>query len=313
MKRLLWFVVGVLTSLQVCAQYDAAFTNYWALQSYFNPASSGVDGMLNVQGAYSMQMTGFTHAPASMLATADMPLFFLSPRHGVGIGFMNDKIGLFANKKLYLQYAYHQPLWGGRLSIGARVGLLNETFDGSGLDVNDPGDPAFATNEVNGTALDVDAGLRYTYKDTWYVGLSSMHLTGPKIKLGDDKTHETNVGRLYYLTGGYGIKFRQPQYALYTSAIVRTDMLAWRGDVTARLAYNGEKVHLYAGLTYSPTVSVGLLLGTTFHGIKIGYSYEMYTGGIGVLHGTHEVVVGYQTDLNLFKKGKNMHKSVRIL
>ncbi len=313
MKRLLWLVVGVLMTMRVSAQYDAAFTNYWTLQSYFNPAVSGLNAQLDVHAAYSMQLVGFEHAPSTMLATADLPLFFLSPRHGVGVGFMNDKIGLFANKKLYLQYAYHQPLWGGRLSIGARVGFLNETFDGSELDVNDSGDPAFSTSEVAGTSVDVDAGLRYTYKERWYVGLSSMHLTGPTIKLGDDKMHETTVSRLYYLTGGYTVKFKQPQYALYTTAILRTDLQAWRGDITARLAYNGEKIHLYGGLSYSPTVSVGVLLGTTFHGVKIGYSYEMYTGGIGALHGTHEVVLGYQTNLNLFKKGKNLHKSVRIL
>ena len=306
-------VVGVLTTTGICAQYDAAFTNYWALQSYFNPATSGLAGQLDVQAAYSMQMVGFERAPQTMLATADMPLFFVGPRHGVGVGFMNDKIGLFANKKLYLQYAYHQPLWGGRLSIGARVGLLNETFDGSGLDIVDTSDPVFISSEVDGTALDLDLGLRYTYKQRWYAGLSTMHLTGPTIRLGDDKMHETQVERLYYLTGGYNVKFRKPQYALYTTAILRTDLQAWRGDVTARLAYNGEKLHMYAGLTYSPTVSVGLLLGTTFHGIRIGYSYEMYTSGIGALYGTHELVLGYQTDLNLFKKGKNMHKSVRLL
>lgn len=313
MKRLLWLVVGVLTAIQGRAQYDAAFTNYWALQSYFNPAASGIDGLLNVQGAYSMQLVGFENAPSTMLATADLPLFFLSPRHGVGVGFMNDKIGLFANKKLHIQYAYHQPLWGGRLSFGARLGLLNETFDGSGLDLSDSGDPAFATAEVNGTGVDVDAGVRYTYRNLWYAGLSTMHLTAPTVKLGDDKTHEVSVGRLYYATGGYTVHFRQPRYVLYTSAILRTDLQAWRGDVTARLAYDGEKIHLYGGLSYSPTVSVGVLLGTTFHGLKIGYSYEIYTGGIGALHGTHELVLGYQMDLNVFKKGKNMHKSVRIL
>lgn len=313
MKRLLLLAVSVLMAAGAKAQYDAAFTNFWTLQSYFNPAASGLDGRLDIRGAYSVQMTGFEGAPQTMLATADMPLFFLGPRHGVGVGFMNDKIGLFANKKLYLQYAYHQPLWGGQLSAGVRVGFLDETFDGSKLDVIESGDPAFATSEVDGTTFDVDFGVRYTYKKLWYAGLSSMHLTGPTIKLGDDKMHQTKVSRLYYLTGGYNVRFKQPEYALYTSAIVRTDLQAWRGDIAARLAYNGEKIHLYAGLSYSPTVSVGLLLGTQFHGVQIGYSYEFYTGGIGILHGTHELVLGYQMDLNLFKKGKNLHKSVRIL
>ncbi|MCD8266840.1 MAG: PorP/SprF family type IX secretion system membrane protein, partial [Prevotellaceae bacterium] len=162
MRRLPCLAALLLVAGGLRAQYDAAFTNYWCLQSYFNPASSGIEGKLDVQGVYSMQLVGFEHAPSTILATADMPLFFIGPRHGVGLGFMNDNIGLFSNKKLYLQYAYHQPLWGGRLSIGARVGFLNETFDGSGVDVEDEGDPAFASSEVSGTSVDVDAGLRYT-------------------------------------------------------------------------------------------------------------------------------------------------------
>lgn len=313
MKRLLWFVVALLPGIMARAQYDAAFSNYWALQSYFNPAASGLDGQINLQGAYSMQLLGFEHAPATMLVNVDMPLFFIGPRHGVGAGFMNDEVGLFSNKKMSLQYAYHQPFKGGRLSGGVRAGFLNSTFDGTKLDMSDSGDPAFPSSQADGTGIDLDAGLRYTYKNKWYAGLSAMHLLSPTIKLGNDKTNEVQVKPLFYATGGYTLKFKQPEYALYATGILRTDLKGWRGDVTARLAYNGEKLHLYGGLSYSPTVSVGLLVGTVFQGITIGYSYEMYTGGIGALNGTHELVLGYKTDLNLFKKGKNRHQSVRLL
>ena len=113
--------------------------------------------------------------------------------------------------------------------------------------------------------------------------------------------------------GGYKLKFHHPQYALSTHAMVRSDFQEWRADICARLTYDGPKHKLYGGLMYSPLHSVGLMLGFDFHGLNIGYSYEMYTTGIGALHGTHEILVGYQTDLDLFKKGKNLHKSVRLL
>lgn len=313
MKRLLWIAIALLSPLLAKAQYDVAFSNYWALQSYYNPAVSGLDGQLDVQGAYSLQLVGFEHAPATMYVGVDLPLFFFGPRHGVGIGFLNDNVGLFSNKKIYLQYAYHQPLWGGRLSAGVRPGFLSESFDGSKVDVEDTGDPVFASGQVNGSGFDLDAGLRYTYKNRWYVGLSAMHCLSPTVRLGDDKVHQVNIDPEFYATAGYTINLRRPEFKVYTSGILRTNLQAWRGDLTARLAYNGEKIRLYGGLAYSPTVSVGLLLGTTFHGINIGYSYEMYTGGIGALHGTHEIILGYQTDLNLFKKGKNRHQSVRLL
>ena len=89
--------------------------------------------------------------------------------------------------------------------------------------------------------------------------------------------------------------------------------MAYRGDVTARLKYTHDKKVMYAGLSYSPTNSVTLLIGGHFHGVMFGYGYEAYTGAIGLGHGSHELFVGYQTDINLFKKGRNRHQSVRLL
>ena len=259
-----------------------------------------------------MQLMGYEHAPATMVVTADIPLWMIGPAHGAGLGFINDKIGLFEHKKFYFQYAYHQRLWGGRLSVGVRAGLLAETFDGSGLDLEMSGDPAFPTSEVNGTAFDLDAGIRYDARN-WYAGFSVLHTLAPLVELGDDKVNEYEVPQTFYLIGGYNIRFRNPLLSLQTSAIVRTDLTAWRGDITARLTYKSSKGRMYAGVGYSPTVSAAVFIGGDFHGIQLGYCYELYTGGIGALQGTHEVNIGYATDLNLFKKGKNRHQSVRIL
>ena len=312
MKRLLWIGMLIVT-LTARAQFDAAFTNIWALQSYHNPAAAGLDSKLNVQGAYSLQMVGFEGAPKTMLINADMPLFFFGPKHGAGLAFTNDAIGAFSNKKIQLQYAFHQKLWGGRASIGVRPTLLMVGFNGSELDLAESGDPAFATSDVKGNAFDLDVGLRYTYKKLWYPGASVIHLLGPKVKLGDDKTHEVTVDPTFQVQGGYNLALRHPRYKIAMDAMVRSDLMNWRGDSDVRLLYDGEKHKPYGGLMYSPTISVGLLLGFDFHGINIGYSYEVYTGGIGALNGTHEILIGYQHDLDLFKKGKNLHKSVRLL
>lgn len=294
------------------AQYDVAFNHYWALQSFYNPAESGIQGLLDVHGGYAMQLRGYENAPATMITTADLPLWFLSPSHGAGIGFINDKIGLFEHKKIYLQYAYHQKIWGGRLSIGLRGVLISETFNGSGVNTEVSGDPAFPTSEVDGTAFDLDAGLRFDGRQ-WYAGFSVFHALKPLVTLGDEKVNEFEIPQTYYLTGGYNIRFQNPLLTMQTSAIVRTDLTAWRGDVGARLIYKSPKGRLYAGLGYSPTISLSVCAGGDFHGILIGYCYELYTGGIGALQGTHEIHIGYSTDLNLFKKGKNRHQSVRLL
>ena len=296
--------------LEAKAQYDPSFSHYWAMETSFNPAAVGKEQKLNVAGAYNMTLTGFEHNPKTMYIGADMPLYLLGAYHGVGLQVVNDEIGLFSHKKVGGQYAYKHKLLGGMISIGVQAGLLSESFNGSEVDTEMDGDDAFAKSEVTGTGFDLAAGLYYTHRN-WYVGVSSQHLTAPVVELGE--TNELEIARSYYFTGGYNIRLRNPFLTIQTSVLGRTDGVAYRGDISARLKYTHETRVMYAGLSYSPTNSVTLLIGGYFHGIMLGYSYEAYTSAISLGNGSHELFVGYQTDINLFKKGRNRHQSVRIL
>ena len=87
----------------------------------------------------------------------------------------------------------------------------------------------------------------------------------------------------------------------------------FRSDVTARFIFENGKKRFYGGASYSPLHSVTLLVGGAFHGVDISYSYEANTEGIGLESGNHEITLSYRLDLNLGKKGKNLHRSVRFL
>ena len=299
-----------LAVLTVSAQYDVSFSHYWAMEPSFNPAAVGKESKLNVAGAYAIQLAGFENNPKTMYIAADMPFYFMNSYHGVGLQILNDAIGLFSHKRIGLQYAYQPRLWGGTLSVGLQASMLSENFDGSKLEIEDDRDPLFVKSDINGTALDLSAGVYYLHRN-WYAGVSVLHLNAPTVELGEK--NELNVSSTYYLTGGYNIRMKNPFLTIHTSFLGRTDGVAWRADVTGRLKYTHEKRVMYAGLTYSPTNSVTVLIGGNVHGIHMGYSYEIYTTAIQIDNGSHELFVGYQTDLNLFKKGRNLHKSVRIL
>ena len=309
-RHLLLILFIILSISETSAQYDVSFGHYWAMEPSFNPATAGKDAKLNVAVAYALQMAGFEHNPNTMYAGADMPFYVLGAYHGVGLQFMNDAIGAFTHKRFGLQYAFMRHLLGGKISIGAQATMISENLDGSKLDLADPTDPAFTTSSVNGSGFDLSLGLYYQHRN-WYVGLSALYLNSPKVELGE--TNELNISPTYYFTGGYNIRLTNPFLTIQTSVLGRTDGVAFRGDVTARLKYEHEKRVMYVGVSYSPTNSVTVMLGGNFHGIHIGYSYEMYTSAISIGNGSHEIFVGYQTDLNLYKKEKNLHKSVRIL
>jgi len=294
------------------AQYDPSFSNYWAMEPSFNPAAIGKTDKVNIAVAYNMSLVGFENNPKTIYASIDMPFAFLGTRHGIGARLVNDKIGLFSHNSISVQYAYKQKLLGGQLGIGVQGTMLGENFNGSKVDLreSDVGDEVFATNEVTGSALDLGAGLYYIHKK-WYVGASAQHLMAPVVELGE--ANELDIARTYYFTAGCNIQLRNPFLSIHPSMLAKSDGVGYKVDLTSRLKYTHEKKVMYIGLGYSPTNSVTVYLGGVVQGISLGYSYEAYTNGVSLGNGSHELVIGYQMDMNMFKKGRNRHQSVRIL
>lgn len=312
LKRLLTFFILIDAAVAVRAQYDPEFTHFWMMETSFNPAAAGKEDALNIVGAYSMQMTGFKNAPKTMYASADMPfIVFKKQRNGVGLTFLNDELGLFSHKRFSAQYAFYiNRLFGGRLSIGAQADLISETFDGTGADVETTGDPAIPTTKVTGSKVDMSAGLMYRHK-RWYAGLSMLHILSPTVMLGE--TNEINIDPTCYFTAGYNIALRNPLLSIHPAVLCRYDGSIFRADISGRIELKSDTKKLFAGASWSPENSASLFVGGLFHGVTLSYSYEAYTSMPDLKSGAHEIILKYDLDLNLYKKGRQRHKSVRYL
>lgn len=295
---------------RMLAQQDPAFVHYWQMPTQSNPAAAGQSPQLTINGAMQMHAAGYEDGGSTMFAGADMAFQIGNTRHGVGAIFQNDEFGLFSHKRFSLLYAYHFKLWGGTLSLGGEADMLNESLKGSKADLGDGNDPAFPTTDLNGSKFDASAGLLYTHK-RWYVGIGAQHLTAPTIFLGE--TNEYKVKSLYNLTAGYNIRTKMPFFTIAPSVMLRYDGSSFRADITGRVQYEHGKKRLYGGLNYAPQHSVAGFVGGTFHGVDLSYSYEANTSGMGLGAGQHEITLAYRLDLNLGKKGKNVHRSVRFL
>jgi type IX secretion system PorP/SprF family membrane protein len=245
-----------------------------------------------------------------MYVSADMPFEFIGLYHGVGLQMVNDDIGAFSHKQFSLMYAPKIKLFGGKLSIGVQPVMLSETLKGSQLVFNDTGDDALPTSDVNGTAFDLNLGLYYQQR-SWYAGASVKHLLAPKVEIGE--INELDINMSYYFTAGCNIRLRNPFLTIQPSVMGRSDGVGYRTDITTRLTYVHEEKVMYAGVGYSPGTSITAYVGGKFHGVMLGYSYEYYTTALSFSNGSHELFVGYQTDINLSKKGRNRHQSVRLL
>lgn len=309
-----WLLIAVLSIGvlgKMYAQYDAHFTHYWKMHNFYNPAGAGFEKEMAIYAAYSNQMTGFEGNPKTMLINIDAPIPFIKSDHNLGLGILNDDIGLFSNQRLYLNYAYGFKLFKGRFAIGIQAGLVNSSFESKDIDFGgESNDPAFPSGNADGNNLDLGAGILYQHK-YFHAGVSAFHLNAPLIELGEKNEIQIDP-YLIFLAGG-NIPLKNPLLSIQPSLMVMTDFVSWRADISARATYSYDEKEFFGGITYSPMTSVAVILGMEMMNISLSYGYELFTSGVGAANGNHDIYIGYKIDLGTFKKGKNKHNSIRIL
>ena len=306
---ILMLAIGAFTAVR--AQYDVHFTHYWKMLNFYNPAGAGAGQKMFAYAAYSNQLSGFENNPKSILLNIDAPIPFVRGDHNLGIGALNDDIGMFTNQHIYFNYAYGFKLFGGRLAAGAQIGILNSSFDSKDIIFGgDSNDPAFPSGNAEGNSIDFGAGVLYQHK-YFYAGVSGLHLNGPTILMGEK--NEIEVAPYLNFTAGGNIPLKNSLISIQPSLQVMTDLVAWRADITARGTYDYNSKQFFGGITYSPDISVTFFLGLEIMNITASYGYELFTSGIGAENGSHDIFLGYQINLDIFKKEKNKHNSIRIL
>ncbi len=313
-RPLLFTIVLLLTCVSLTrAQYDVRLSQYFQAKPYYNPASVGATEDLNILALARMEWVGIKGAPLSFFAMADMPLTLGKTQHGVGVVLLTESIGLFQNTHVGLQYAYKQKLFGGTISGGFQIGLVNQSFDGSKVEMveseyHQQTDEAIPTSQVSGMGFDMNFGLFYTHKK-FYAGIGMAHLIEPELQLGENAY--SYIGRTYNFMGGYNIQLPNPLFELQPSVFLLTDLQSFHTDITARLEYNKM---FNGGVSYRVNESVGILFGVKIGRFQAGYAYDFPITALGqATSGSHELCVRYSLKLKKTKTGKNRHKSVRIL
>lgn len=314
MKRIIRFIILFFCIANaVQAQYDAQFSQYFMTMGYYNPAYAGTTGDLNLFGIHRQQWIGIDGAPKSFFVSADMPLRLGESEHGIGGILFTESIGLFQNTHVSAQYAYKQKLWGGTLSVGLQLGVVNQSFDGTKAEMpenegDEGSETAIPTTLVEAMAFDVNAGIYYTRKN-FYLGIGAMHVTQPELMLQENVY--TYIAGSYNFVSGYNIQLKNPLYELQPSVFLKSDTRTFQADITGRVVYNKM---FNGGLSWRVNESIVFLLGATFGNIQVGYAYDFPTTPIlKGTSGSHELMVRYKLKLKKTKTGKNKHKSVRIL
>lgn len=309
------------------AQADMNITQFYAVPTLYNPSAAGNTDFLRIRGGSRLQWLGIEHAPMAFIATADMPFKVGNNRVGVGAVIKQSSEGLFSSLNVGAQAAYKLRKFGGYWSFGVRVGFYDQAFKGSEVylpsddDYHQGSDDAIPTNDIHGTALDLDAGIWFEHPK-FYAGLSCTHLTSPAITMNaesssggsetsGDRKYQFQADRTLYFTAGCNIPVKNTLFEIMPAILVKSNLTFTTAEIMARGRY---KKFLSFGIGYRWDDAITATIAAEIKNFFIGYSYDYATSAIhSASSGSHEVFAGYSMKLNLGDKNKNRHKSVRIM
>jgi type IX secretion system PorP/SprF family membrane protein len=307
MRKYLLVFLGfyLMLQIEVQAQQDPQFTQHMFTKLYYNPGFAGANDAICASLLYRNQWTGFGGEPKTALFQADMPLDVVHGGVGLAVHAM-DKLGAGNSLNIRACYAFRTDLGNGRLGIGAAIGYMQQSLDGSKLVYNDLGDQNIPTGNESGGTYDLGLGLYYNTED-WYVGLASTHLTANDLKYGDITT---KMARHYFLQAGYSYDLTS-SLALKPSVIAKTDAVETQLDINANLMINNK---YWIGASYRLEDAIAIMAGLEIMpNLKFGYSYDITTSDIKTYSsGTHEVVLGYCFSVAKTVK-RQFHRNVRSL
>src|SRR6478609_8795413 len=198
MKNLL--IILLFVNISIYAQQDSQYTNYMYNTITINPAYAGTRGVTSIFGLYRTQWVGLDGAPQTGAASINSPIE--NSNLGVGLSFVNDKIGVSNESSISADLSYTirtSSIYKLSFGIKGTANLLD--VDYTKLNRYDMNDPRFQNNIENKFSPNIGAGA-YFYSDKFYLGLSVPNFL--ETNYYDDNSSNTALERMhFYLIGGY--------------------------------------------------------------------------------------------------------------
>ncbi|MEI6851780.1 MAG: type IX secretion system membrane protein PorP/SprF [Bacteroidota bacterium] len=301
MKKIFTLILVLTIAAASYAQQNSPFSQYIFNQMIINPAYVGTKQLISINGTYSTQWTGFKGAPSTQTISAEGGL---NKNMGLGIHFLNDRIGAQYQQGLFASYSYiikFNEKW--RMSLGIAAGISNFTLDGTKLIIDNPDDPAIPKTKVSSVRFDSKAGL-FLYSRRFYFGFSATDLFADVMQSKDLLVAKQS--RHYYVTAGYVFDAGK-NLKIKPSFLYREDFKAPTNiDINCFFLIK-ERFWIGASVRFGANIFKNASLDNTLkhrdamvfmtdwnitRNLRIGYAYTWSLTALKGYSG-HEVVVGY--------------------
>jgi type IX secretion system PorP/SprF family membrane protein len=274
MNRILITLLVLLSVAVVSAQQDPQFSQNMFNKLANNPGVAGSQDGIATSVVHRSQWMGFNDdgaAASTQNFSIDAAIPFING--GLGLNIVKDNVGQFSNLGLQLSYAYRTELGIGQIGMGISAGIIQSGLDGTQLNAAQTGDPAIPMNSVNGSGLDIGAGIYYNTEDV-YFGVSSSHMTEPEVEWSDGQIF--NLKRHYFLISGYFHEIN-PKFSISPSAYLKSDGATSQLDINTNLIYTTENNNqMWGGVSYRLDEGFIILAGMDItKDLRFGLGYDL--------------------------------------
>jgi type IX secretion system PorP/SprF family membrane protein len=280
---------GILLLLN-CAGYSQQLPQYTMFMNgkmLYNPAYTGVSGGFNAAALGRWQWVGFKGAPNTQSLTADAGI--PNKKIGVGLSFTRDEIAITSFTNVTFNYAYHVPVWGGKLSMGVS-GSVNRTKI-SYNDVYVPDVDMNFTQQASASRGNFGTGLYFDRPEFW-VGLSVPQILNRTFRESGDEFYRQS--RHFFLSGGYRYQV-SPQLRLEPAVQMKVVQGSSIGVDFNVMAWLNDRVG--GGLGYRPSESLSMIVQLKVTDrLNVGYAFDYVLGNTlaHVSSTSHEVLVSFR-------------------
>lgn len=297
-KRILklLLIAVILSNSVVFAQYGPSFTQYMFNEVFINPAYTGSQDALSLNGSYRNQWIGIEGAPVTQTFVAHTPLF--NKKIGIGISAMNENISVYKKTGGYVNLAYRILFPKSTLSFGLLGGIQSIREDFTKIKTTQQMDEQFLYVSPRVISPNFGFGVYY-YSPKYYAGISIPRFMQSKLSADSSKVMNTVNQRdfSYYLALGYVFNENENMQLKPSLMIKMLQGAPIQGDfaLTALL----KKV-LWIGASYRTSQTLSGIAGFQFTPqFKLTYSYDYTFSDLRKYNsGSHEIQLSYIFSFN---------------
>ena len=291
MNILLALFIATGISLQLKAQQDPQFTQYFDNALFVNPAYAGSTGMLSATSIHREQWVGFEGRPSSTTMSLHSPLSYESV--GLGLTAVRDVVGPLSQTMFYGDFSYSLKLTKkSKLAFGLKAGLNIINSETSSLSTTQAGDQNLLNNMRNRVNPNFGFGMYY-HSPRFFAGISTPKLIEQSI----DGTSTNKEKRHYFAILGAVLPVSKDWKIRPTSQLKATAGAPISIDLSIAGIYSDK---IWIGSMYRLNAAYGVFAQYQINPqFRIGVASDFSTTKIRKYnYGTFEVLLSYDFRYN---------------